>query len=247
MSDPLLAFELKLLLALLAFPRSSPTRGRPTGASPACRRRFRNSPASRSSRARSPSWWRTRCIRWCSSIACCSQRSSLSRKRYLRPSSLPRGKKPHRRASRRGRPPWLAGAHLITNFRAAIPGAPVLLIGAIHLRDSVMLPFWTKAPHSGRSAAGSPAVRSLVALRHRPGQNSTGLALDRLLRLLMGACSSPRVPRSTRKWVGMASALPLPGFFVLAALMDDAEQSRDPAARTKSLPIRDTLFSDRRW
>ena len=40
----------------------------------------------------------------------------------------------------------------------------------------------------------------------------------------------------------MASALPLPGFFALAALMDDAEQPRDPAARTKLLPIRDTLF-----
>ena len=40
----------------------------------------------------------------------------------------------------------------------------------------------------------------------------------------------------------MASALPLPGFFALAALMDDAEQSRDPATRTKFLPIRDTLF-----
>src|SRR4051794_28098050 len=40
----------------------------------------------------------------------------------------------------------------------------------------------------------------------------------------------------------MASALPLPGFFALAALMDDAERARDADARTKLLPIRDTLF-----
>ena len=43
------------------------------------------------------------------------------------------------------------------------------------------------------------------------------------------------------KWVGMASALPLPGFFALAALMDDAE-TRDADGRAKLLPIRDTLF-----
>lgn len=44
-----------------------------------------------------------------------------------------------------------------------------------------------------------------------------------------------------QKWVGMASALPLPGFFALAALMDDAESSR-VVAHVKLLPIRDTLF-----
>src|SRR6185503_19835303 len=42
------------------------------------------------------------------------------------------------------------------------------------------------------------------------------------------------------KWGGMASALPLPGFFALAALMDHAE-SNAPAAPTL-LSIRDTLF-----
>ena len=39
-----------------------------------------------------------------------------------------------------------------------------------------------------------------------------------------------------QKWVGMASALPLPGFFALAALIDDAE------TRASVRPIRDTLF-----
>jgi len=40
------------------------------------------------------------------------------------------------------------------------------------------------------------------------------------------------------KWVGMASALPLPGFFAVAALMDDAESN--PSSTV--LPMRDTLF-----
>lgn len=44
------------------------------------------------------------------------------------------------------------------------------------------------------------------------------------------------------KWVGMASALPLPGFFALAALMEDAERSHGSGGRTELLPIRDTLF-----
>ena len=42
------------------------------------------------------------------------------------------------------------------------------------------------------------------------------------------------------KWVGMASALPLPGFFALAALMDDAEEQRGSFAALRE--IRDTLF-----
>ena len=40
------------------------------------------------------------------------------------------------------------------------------------------------------------------------------------------------------KWVGMASALPLPGFFAVAALMDDAKSN----PTSTLLPMRDTLF-----
>ena len=40
------------------------------------------------------------------------------------------------------------------------------------------------------------------------------------------------------KWVGMASALPLPGFFAVAALMDDTESNPSSTLR----PMRDTLF-----
>ena len=41
------------------------------------------------------------------------------------------------------------------------------------------------------------------------------------------------------KWVGMASALPLPGFFAVATLMDDAESG---SSAQSLLPMRDTLF-----
>ena len=42
------------------------------------------------------------------------------------------------------------------------------------------------------------------------------------------------------KWVGMASALPLPGFFALASLIDDAESKAVSLVSLKQ--IRDTLF-----
>src|SRR5262245_41486703 len=43
-----------------------------------------------------------------------------------------------------------------------------------------------------------------------------------------------------QKWVGTASALPLPGLFALAALIDDAETRGVSMAVLR--PIRDTLF-----
>ena len=72
--------------------------------------------------------------------------------------------------------------------------------------------------------------------------NSTGLARIAFFILAYACLFFAARAALDEKWVGMASALPLPGFFALAALMDDAERSRDPAARTKLLPIRDTLF-----
>jgi uncharacterized membrane protein len=41
------------------------------------------------------------------------------------------------------------------------------------------------------------------------------------------------------KWVGMASALPLPGFFAVATLMEDSGHAQ---ASRPLLPMRDTLF-----
>jgi uncharacterized membrane protein len=72
--------------------------------------------------------------------------------------------------------------------------------------------------------------------------NSTGLARIAFFILAFACLFFAARVALDEKWVGMASALPLPGFFALAALMDDAERSREPAARSKLLPIRDTLF-----
>ena len=134
---------------------------------------------------------------------------------------------------------WLAGAFLITDFRAAIPGALVLFVASLIFAILFIRRFWTK------QSAEAPRANSPSTHRSRFASfwaNSTGLARIAFF-ILAYACLffAARVALD-EKWVGMASALPLPGFFALAALMDDAERSRDPAARTKLLPIRDTLF-----
>jgi hypothetical protein len=136
---------------------------------------------------------------------------------------------------------WLAGAYLITDFRAAIPGAAVLFVAAAAFAILFMLLFWTKAPQ----AAEAPRAAAVSAHWSRFTSfwvNSTGLARIAFFILAYACLFFAARAALDEKWVGMASALPLPGFFALAALMDDAERSHDPAARTKFLPIRDTLF-----
>ncbi|MGB9367043.1 MAG: hypothetical protein WCE79_13635 [Xanthobacteraceae bacterium] len=133
---------------------------------------------------------------------------------------------------------WFAGAYLITDFRAAIPGAGFLFIASSIVAILFTLAFWTKQP--APSAAGG--VSSHRSRFTSFWANTTGLARIAFF-ILAYACLffAARVALD-EKWVGMASALPLPGFFALAALMDDTEQPRDPGARAKLLPIRDTLF-----
>ena len=141
---------------------------------------------------------------------------------------------------------WFAGACLITDFRAAIPGAAVLFVASLIFAILFMLAFLDEARRqpaaTDAQASRSRSLRSLGYASSSFWANSTGLARIAFF-ILAYACLffAARVALD-EKWVGMASALPLPGFFALAALMDDAEQSRDPAARTKLLPIRDTLF-----
>ena len=110
-------------------------------------------------------------------------------------SSLPRGVKLFARVAAWSLA-WLAGAYLITDFRAAIPGAPVLLIGAIIFAILFML-LSGRRLRKRRSAAGSRRFCSLVALhivlgkQHRPRP-------DRLLRsrlcvpVLRRACRARR-------------------------------------------------------
>jgi hypothetical protein len=136
---------------------------------------------------------------------------------------------------------WFAGAWLITDFRAAIPGAAALFIAATIVAIIFTLAFWTKQPPA------SEALRADSPGAHWPRftsfwANHTGLARIAFFSLAYACLFFASRVALDEKWVGMASALPLPGFFALAALMDDAEQSRDPGAHAKLLPIRDTLF-----
>jgi hypothetical protein len=152
---------------------------------------------------------------------------------------------------------WFAGAWLITEFRAAIPGAIVLLIGALSIAILFVLLFWTKPSAArmepkARLRASSPrygAMRghSRISLRSIRATgfiafwaNATGLARIAFF-IAAYACLfwASRIALD-EKWVGMASALPLPGFFALASLIDDAENKADSLASLKQ--IRDTLF-----
>src|ERR1043165_4725382 len=125
---------------------------------------------------------------------------------------------------------WLVGAYLITDFLAAIPGAAVLFAGASVFAIAFIALRWTKGADIARMHANFIAFWA----------NATGLARIAFFVLAYACLFFASRVALDEKWVGMASALPLPGFFALAALMDDAE--RDADGRAKRLPIRDTLF-----
>jgi hypothetical protein len=131
---------------------------------------------------------------------------------------------------------WLVGAWLITDFRAAIPGASVLFIVALIVSIGFMLAFWTKGARRERTTVVSTHWSRFPSF----WANSTGVARIAFF-ILAYACLffAARVALD-EKWVGMASALPLPGFFALASLIDDAEEQRGSLAALKQ--IRDTLF-----
>ena len=133
---------------------------------------------------------------------------------------------------------WLAGAWLITDFRAAMPGAVVLFVASLIVAIVFMLNFWTKAsPPQQQPAAVVSAHRCRFISFWA---NRTGLArIAFFILAYAGLFFASRVALD-EKWVGMASALPLPGFFALASLIDDAEG--EPASLASLTQIRDTLF-----
>jgi hypothetical protein len=142
---------------------------------------------------------------------------------------------------------WLAGAWLITDFRAAIPGAMILLIAASIFAVAFMLAFWTKPV--ARLEQGESRDQPSPGFRSRSTRatdftsfwaNSTGLARVAFFVLAYACLFFAARVALDEKWVGMASALPLPGFFALASLIDDAEAQ--PAALPALTQIRDTLF-----
>jgi hypothetical protein len=144
---------------------------------------------------------------------------------------------------------WFAGAWLITDFRAAIPGAGTLLAGSVAFAILFLALCWTKPSSVARVSEATPGIHPPhVAALMRATEfiafwaNSTGLARIAFFVLAYACLFFAARAALDEKWVGMASALPLPGFFALAALMDHAEQPHDARADAQLLPIRDTLF-----
>jgi hypothetical protein len=133
---------------------------------------------------------------------------------------------------------WFAGAWLITDARAAIPGAAVLFTGSVAIAVVFIALFWTNAGTPRAEAAYPSHWSRFIAF----WANSTGLARIAFFVLAYACLFFAARVALDEKWVGMASALPLPGFFALAALMDQAEQQHNAHARTQLLPVRDTLF-----
>ena len=130
---------------------------------------------------------------------------------------------------------WIAGAYLLTDLRASIPGAGILLAGSAAFAILFVFVWWTK-PTLARASEARPGVnaRDFVAF----WGNRTGAGRIAFFVLAYACLFFVSRAALDEKWVGMASALPLPGFFAVAALMDDAESN--PSATL--LPMRDTLF-----
>jgi hypothetical protein len=122
---------------------------------------------------------------------------------------------------------WFAGAFVVTFFQDTLPGGAVLFAGASVFALAFMRMFW--APHAVRPQEAPPT--GFLSF----WTNRTGLA--RIVFFCLAYAVLVFVSRHTldEKWVGMASALPLPGFFALATLIECGE-----GANVR--PIRNTLF-----
>ena len=134
---------------------------------------------------------------------------------------------------------WFAGAYLLTDAREHVFAAGTLLAGASVFALLFMTLFWS------RPAAAEPARTTMA--RHWTGfmsfwLNATGLSRIVFFALAYGCLFWVARAALDEKWVGMASALPLPGFFALAVLIGNAEQHAAPSPGSSALPMRDTVF-----
>ena len=129
---------------------------------------------------------------------------------------------------------WLAGAAIITHFRAQISDDGTLLIGSALFALGFMWLCWSGAPDN------APASRNHTSRFIAFWNTPTGSWRIAFFVVTYACLFFASHAATDQKWVGMASALPLPGFFALATLIDDAETRRAPL--TELRPIRDTLF-----
>jgi hypothetical protein len=131
---------------------------------------------------------------------------------------------------------WVAGAYLLTDLRAAIPGAGILLAGSAVFVILFVFVWWTK-PSVARVSEATPGVNAAGFIAFWGNRIGAG----RIVFFVLAYACLFWVSRTAldEKWVGMASALPLPGFFAVAALMDNAESG---SSAQSLLPMRDTLF-----
>jgi hypothetical protein len=132
---------------------------------------------------------------------------------------------------------WAAGAYLLTDFRAAIPGAGVLLASSAVLMILFIAFCWSRGVPAERAGPmdRAPHWRRFIAFW------GNRIGAGRIAFFVLAYACLFFVSRTAldEKWVGMASALPLPGFFAVAALTDDAEHA---SSAQSLLPMRDTLF-----
>ncbi len=130
---------------------------------------------------------------------------------------------------------WLAGALVLTYHRSAIPGGGTLLVGATAFAIAFMTLAWSRGASADTPSTNNHVQRFVAFWCTNAGFWRIAFFIITYACLFFAARAV-----GDQKWVGMASALPLPGFFALAVLIDDMEdRSTALAALT---PIRDTLF-----
>jgi hypothetical protein len=130
---------------------------------------------------------------------------------------------------------WLIAAFIATAFREELPGAGFFLILQIAITVFLTWRNWRPAP-------APPPASDLPQIGWRGHARAflfwaTHAARFRVALFVITCGIILAVAYfSDSKWVGMVSALPLPGFFALASLIDFSPSPRD------LYPIRDTVL-----
>jgi hypothetical protein len=132
---------------------------------------------------------------------------------------------------------WFAGAYLLTDAREHLFGAAMLFAGASIFALAFMTLFWS-GPERARTATLLPHWTRFAAF----WRSATGLWRIVFFTVAYGCLFWVSRAALDEKWVGMASALPLPGFFALAVLIGSAEEPAATASNGLLLPLRDTVF-----